>query len=98
MDAISAYLDHPVGARETLQLSDTNLFVRVLENVRGRDVFVVQAVAPPVNDNFMELFFSIDALKQASAASVTAGDSVLRRRQGRREGRAPRVDPGASVR
>lgn len=70
--AISAYLDHPVGRSETLQFSDTNLFVRVLENVRGRDVFVVQAVAPPVNDNFMELFFWIDALKRASAASVTA--------------------------
>ena len=70
--AISAYLDHPVGHGETLQFSDTNLFVRVLENVRGRDVFLVQAVSPPVNDNFMELFFWIDALKRASAASVTA--------------------------
>jgi len=70
--AISAYLDHPVGRNETLQFSDTNLFVRVLENVRGRDVFVVQAVAPPVNDSFMELFFWIDALKRASASSVTA--------------------------
>jgi ribose-phosphate pyrophosphokinase len=71
-EAISAYLDHPVGRNETLQFSDTNLFVRVLENVRGRDVFVVQAVTPPVNDSFMELFFWIDALKRASAASVTA--------------------------
>lgn len=70
--AISAYLDHPVGRSETLQFSDTNLFVRVLENVRGRDVFVVQAVSPPVNDNFMELFFWVDALKRASASSVTA--------------------------
>lgn len=70
--AISAYLDHPVGRSETLRFSDTNLFVRVLENVRGRDVFVVQAVAPPVNDNFMELFFWVDALKRASASSVTA--------------------------
>ena len=70
--AISDYLDHPVGRSETMQFSDTNLFVRVLENVRGRDVFVVQAVSPPVNDNFMELFFWIDALKRASASSVTA--------------------------
>jgi ribose-phosphate pyrophosphokinase len=46
--------------------------VRVLENVRGRDVFVVQAVAPPANDNFMELLFWVDALKRASASSVTA--------------------------
>lgn len=71
-DEISAYLDHPVGKSEVLRFSDTNTFVRVLENVRGREVFVVQAVAPPANDNFMELLFWIDALKRASAASVTA--------------------------
>lgn len=71
-EAISAYLDHPVGLGETLHFSDTNLFVRVLENVRGRDVFIVQSVSPPVNDNFVELMFWIDALKRASAASVTA--------------------------
>lgn len=70
--AIGEYLDHPPGRSETLQFSDGNLFVRVLENVRGRDVFVVQAVAPPANDNFMELLFWVDALKRASAASVTA--------------------------
>lgn len=70
--AIGEYLGHAVGDGETLRFSDGNLFVRVLENVRGRDVFVVQAVAPPANDNFMELLFWIDALKRASAASVTA--------------------------
>jgi ribose-phosphate pyrophosphokinase len=70
--SISAYLGHPVGRSETLHFSDTNLFVRVLENVRGRDVFIVQSVSPPVNDNFVELMFWIDALKRASAASVTA--------------------------
>jgi ribose-phosphate pyrophosphokinase len=69
--SIADYLDHPVGRSETLRFSDGNLFVRVLENVRGRDVFVVQAVAPPTNDNFMELLFWVDALKRASAASVT---------------------------
>ena len=46
--------------------------MRVLENVRGRDVFLVQGTAFPANDNFMELLFWIDALKRASAASVTA--------------------------
>src|SRR5438105_4922981 len=69
---IADYLDHPLGACEAMRFSDGNLFVRVLENVRGRDVFVVQAVAPPTNDNFMELMFWIDALRRASAASVTA--------------------------
>ena len=52
--------------------SDGNVFVRVLENVRGRDVFVVQGVHYPVNDNFVELLFWIDALKRASAQQVTA--------------------------
>ena len=70
--AVADYLDHPLGKAETLRFSDGNLFVRVLENVRGRDVFVVQAVAPPANDNFMELLFWVDALKRASASSVTA--------------------------
>jgi ribose-phosphate pyrophosphokinase len=57
---------------ETLQFSEGNVFVRVLENVRGRDVFVVQGTEYPVNDNFMELLFWIDAFKRASATQVTA--------------------------
>jgi ribose-phosphate pyrophosphokinase len=52
--------------------SDGNVFVRILENVRGRDTFVVQGVHRPVNDNFMELLFWIDALKRASAQQITA--------------------------
>ena len=52
--------------------SEGNVFVRVLENVRGRDVFIVQGTDYPVNDNFMELLFWIDAFKRASATQVTA--------------------------
>lgn len=52
--------------------SEGNVFVRVKENVRGRDVYVIQGCHYPVNDNFMELLFWIDALKRASAQSVTA--------------------------
>ncbi|MCU1343803.1 MAG: ribose-phosphate pyrophosphokinae [Acidimicrobiia bacterium] len=70
--AVAAYLDCPLGASETLRFSEGNLFVRVLENVRGRDVYILQGTAFPANDNFMELLFWIDALKRASAASVTA--------------------------
>jgi ribose-phosphate pyrophosphokinase len=69
---IAAYLDCPLGASETLRFSEGNLFVRVLENVRGRDVYLVQGTGFPANDNFMELLFWIDAFKRASAASVTA--------------------------
>ncbi len=70
--AIAGYLGHPLGQSETLQFSDGNLFVRVLENVRGRDVFLVQGTAFPVNENLVELLFWIDALKRASASTVTA--------------------------
>jgi len=70
--AIAEYLNCELGRSETLKFSEGNLFVRVLDNVRGRDVFLVQGTAFPANDNFMELLFWIDALKRASAASVTA--------------------------
>ncbi len=69
---ICEYLGVAPGKGETLRFSEGNLFVRVLENVRGRQVYVVQSTAFPANDNFMELLFWIDACKRASAASVTA--------------------------
>ena len=68
--AIAEYLHCPLGASETLRFSEGNLFVRVLENVGGRDVFLVQGTAFPANDNFMELLFWINAFKRASAAAV----------------------------
>jgi ribose-phosphate pyrophosphokinase len=69
---ICEYLRVEPGAGEVLRFSDGNLFVRVKENVRGRRVYLVQATVFPTNDNFMELLFWIDALKRASAESVTA--------------------------
>lgn len=56
---------------EVHRFSEGNIFVHVGENVRGRDVYIVQSTAYPVNDNFMELLFWIDAFKRASAATVT---------------------------
>jgi ribose-phosphate pyrophosphokinase len=70
--AICARLGIDVARSETHQFSEGNVFVRVLENVRGRDVFIVQGTEYPVNDNFMELLFWIDAFKRASATQVTA--------------------------
>ncbi len=69
--SIADYLGHPLTPGEVLRFSDGNLFVRVQDNVRGRDVFLVQALAFAPNDEFVELLFWIDALKRASAASVT---------------------------
>jgi ribose-phosphate pyrophosphokinase len=70
--SICSKLKTELARSETIQFSEGNVFVRVQENVRGRDVFIVQGSEFPVNDNFMELLFWIDALKRASASSVTA--------------------------
>src|SRR5215475_6682786 len=68
---ICEYLRVQPAAGEVLRFSEGNLFVRVQENVRGRRVYVVQSTVFPANDHFMELLFWIDALKRASAESVT---------------------------
>jgi len=70
--AICSHLGVRLCAGQTLRFADGNLFVRVQENVRGRDVFVIQSTAFASNDHFMELLFWIDAFKRASAACVTA--------------------------
>src|SRR3984885_13645649 len=66
------YLRMEQATSEVHVFSEGNVFVRVLENVRGRDVFIVQGTDFPVNDNFVELLFWIDAFKRASATQVTA--------------------------
>lgn len=68
---ICEYLRVRPGAGEVLRFSEGNLFVRVKENVRGRRVYLVQSTVFSPNDHFMELLFWIDALKRASAESVT---------------------------
>jgi len=68
---ICDYLGVAPGRGEVIRFSEGNLFVRILENVRGREVYIVQSTAYPANDNFMELLFWIDAFKRASAGSVT---------------------------
>ena len=70
--AICDRLGIELASSETHVFSEGNVFVRVLENVRGRDVFIVQGTDYPVNDNFVELLFWIDAFKRASATQVTA--------------------------
>jgi ribose-phosphate pyrophosphokinase len=69
---ICAQLGARPGQGEVITFSEGNTFVRVLENVRGREVYIVQSTVFPANDSFMELLFWIDALSRASAASVTA--------------------------
>src|ERR687891_279737 len=69
--AICRELGVKVGANEVIRFSEGTLFVRVLENVRGRSVYLVQSTVFPTNANFMELLFWIDAFSRASADSVT---------------------------
>jgi ribose-phosphate pyrophosphokinase len=70
--AICQRLHVPLGASEVIRFSEGTLFVRVLENVRGRNAYVVQSTVFPTNDNLVELLFWLDAFTRASAASVTA--------------------------
>ncbi len=71
-EKICNYLKIKSGQNEAIHFSEGNTFVRILENVRGRKVYIVQSTVFPANDNFMELLFWIDAFKRASADKVTA--------------------------
>jgi ribose-phosphate pyrophosphokinase len=70
--AICKRLGVKPGQCAARHFSEGNTFVRVGENVRGKDIFFVQSLSYPVNDHFMEILFYIDAFKRASANSVTA--------------------------
>jgi ribose-phosphate pyrophosphokinase len=69
---ICDYLDIPMGQAEVFEFTNENIFVRILENVRERDVYVIQPISSPVNKNLMELLIMLDALRRASAARITA--------------------------
>ncbi len=71
-EAISAYLNVPLTKASIRRFSDMEIFVEILENVRGEDVFVVQSTNYPTNDNLMELLVMMDALRRGSARRVTA--------------------------
>ncbi len=69
---IANYLGIPLGRAEVTRFPEGETFVKIKENVRGCDVFVVQSTCPPPNENMMELLIMIDALKRASAERITA--------------------------
>jgi ribose-phosphate pyrophosphokinase len=69
---VAKYLKTPLGKCEVFEFKNENIFVRILENVRSRDVFVVQPLCSPVNKNLVELLIMLDALKRASAGRITA--------------------------
>ncbi len=71
-EAISAYLNLPLTRASMRRFSDMEVFVEILENIRGEDAFVIQSTSYPANDNLMELLVTLDTLRRASARRVTA--------------------------
>ncbi|GAH38661.1 unnamed protein product, partial [marine sediment metagenome] len=69
--AVTEYLDIPLGRCEVFEFSNENTFVRILDNVRQRDTFVIQPICSPVNKSLVELLIMLDALKRASAERIT---------------------------
>jgi ribose-phosphate pyrophosphokinase len=71
-EAICAYIGIELGKSTVKPFPDGETFVKIEENVRGEDVFLVQSTSPPTNHHLMEMFIMIDALRRASAARITA--------------------------
>jgi len=71
-EAITRYIGIELGKSTIKPFPDGETFVKIEENVRGEDVFVVQSTSPPTNHHLMEMFIMIDALRRASAARITA--------------------------
>ncbi len=71
-EAVVSHLDIHIGRAKVGRFSDGEVMVEILENVRGKDVFILQSICAPTNDNLMELLVMVDALKRASAGRVTA--------------------------
>src|SRR5947207_1033667 len=71
-DAIAAHLETPLTKAVVRRFADMEIFVEIMENVRGTDAFVVQSTSYPANDHLMELLIIIDALRRASARRITA--------------------------
>lgn len=70
-EKIAVHLGDPLGKIELRNFPDGEISVRIEEDVRGRDVFIVQPTCPPVNENLMELLIMLDSLRRASAARIT---------------------------
>jgi ribose-phosphate pyrophosphokinase len=71
-EAIADHLDAPLTDADVRRFADHEVFVKINENVRGQDVFIIQSTSYPANDHLMELLITIDALRRASASRITA--------------------------
>jgi len=95
--SISGHLNQPLGRIHVGRFSDGEIMVEIFENIRGRDVFIVQSTCPPVNDNLMELLVMADACRRASAGSITAVVPYFGYARQDRRPRAARVPITAQV-
>lgn len=68
---VASHLNTSLGACETSRFADGEVQVSIQENVRGQDVFIIQSTCAPVNENYMELFILMDAMKRASVREIT---------------------------
>ncbi len=71
-ERICAYIGVPLGDATVTSFPDGETYVKINENIRGRDLFIVQPTCPPTNQNLMELLIMVDAVRRASAARITA--------------------------
>ena len=88
---IARHLTLPLSKIQAGRFSDGEISIEIMENVRGRDVYIVQSTCPPVNDNLMELLVMADALRRASAVRITAVIPYLGYARQDRRPRAARV-------
>jgi ribose-phosphate pyrophosphokinase len=94
---ITRHLHVPMGRSQVGRFSDGEVNAELMENVRGRDVFIVQSTCPPANDNLMELLMMTDACRRASAKRVTAVVPYFGYARQDRRPRAMRVAIGAKL-
>lgn len=94
---VANYLNMPLGKATVGRFSDGEVMVEIMENVRGRDVFIVQPTCVPTNDNLMELLVMVDAMRRASAYRVTAVIPYLGYSRQDRRARSARVPITAKV-
>ena len=71
-EAITSYIGVKLADAVIRKFSDGEIFVKINENIRGEDIYIIQSTSPPVNDNLMELLITIDAARRASAKRITA--------------------------
>ena len=71
-EAISSYIGVNLSDATVKKFADGEIFVKINENIRGEDLYIIQSTSPPVNDNLMELLITIDAARRASAKRITA--------------------------